>query len=722
MPTLREAGPYVLQGYEWDAGVNRYRSDETGRFVARQRITELLERSTAERETRLRSGVQAMLDGRISENTWYVRTANMLSRDHLQHAALAAGGWDRLTPADRAGIAQRLSEQFTYLRDLGKEVTAGTVSDAQALARMDMYVGDSRAEFYEIERAHLPAAPEGETTIEIRDLGEPYRHCPECLAYHSRGWQYAGDLPLPTEQCSCQGNCRCELRRQAVPTSQAAGWIGHRGGPGDEMADAGFAEYSDDQPRDESGRWSDAGGGGGGADDDTPEGILRRMDAITDAATHRPRQNTVFVGEGDFHDPDDYAALKAVYDGVAARIGKEPKTFAVRLPKAAAARTNAKTVTFNRREEGKWVGGVDNLTDIRMDGLVGEVFNGDTRYDLRYTTEYHWDLRNSYLTITRASGDEGRASRRSYEDEEELYRLTLAYDDALARSLHAEAEWDPDLHPRDETGKFSDAGGGGGGSPSVQARRSAVVGQSERVASHLANVGLNAAANVEREADALAARVGVDRATLDAAADEVELGDLSVTIVTRGKFLADNLEAGGLPSYWHLENKPTYGRRAGYEAQRTAAEQEMGVDGMNPVYGYVHSTDHPYRINDVFGDVRVTMPLAAIRDHCTFTANDSFVDRQFVDTDHVERLLQYEVAASRIANAGPIERGWQTEWDVTTTPYVEAQLFTNDSGMFPFVADARISTTLEAKGYRAMRTAAQAARVPIRRGNLGVWE
>ena len=238
---LTEAGPYVLQGYEWDSRVNRYRSDDTGRYVARTRITELLERSTADRESRLRSGVQTFIDGGISENTWLVRSANMLARDHIQHAALAAGGWDRLTPADRAGIAQRLAGDFDRLRKLGNGITSGDISAAQAQARMDMYVGHSRAEFFVIERDRLPKPAEGMVTIERRTLHSAHP-CKDCIEFHDRGWQPEGDLPLPTEESVCDGNCRCTMDRKEVPTSQAAGWIGHRGGPGDEMADAGFAE------------------------------------------------------------------------------------------------------------------------------------------------------------------------------------------------------------------------------------------------------------------------------------------------------------------------------------------------------------------------------------------------------------------------------------------------------------------------------------------------
>jgi len=921
MNVLVEAGPYVLQGYEWDASASRYRSDETGRFVARTRIMDLLERSTTEREGRLRAGVQAMLDGRISENTWFARASSMLQREYVQNAALAAGGWDRLTDADRAGITTRLADQFTHLRQLGADMTKGEASSAQAQARMDMYVGEARAEYYQVERARLPAAAEGNVTIEIRDLGEPYKHCPECfpadtlirltkrwapiqdvrvgdmaittmgprpvidtmhrletelwrvesdsfavtctgnhpfllpsgewwpahllatgqqvvlskdtadsfhgqvalpdalddvsargqvgrlagvtfvlckltrverletrvpmpvvtvnlndqvaydnvadkllvddalgnvgdshrvehvaqplfglaaalnlayeatlqkvtsifvtskqcpfahrlsrlgrelaslvsagsatvdktvisvrnngnakargtashlldrtvkmisavrgamcrifvpqkhvlnlcpitvtitcatepgmfvvdrtaalfacwfslfrpacrtqsdfaqldgatrtkimgltampteqglavdsatytshgeatpvynlevadahhyiangfvvhncLGYHARGWQHSGDLPLPTEECSCGGNCRCELRRREVPANQADGWIGHRGGPGDEMADAGYAEYSDDQPRDEAGRFTDAGGGTGG------QGM--RAGATKQAITRTSSRQAACpepglpgyprgVPEGDAaRSPEEHERWQATFNTAAADADTLYRGVGLRdLPQVL-----SQIDQDGRLYGAGWVTGertrgqLESTVGLTISPRVASTFGGDSgvavlafdrgqlngdweavQYPMASNEQWEREVRYTGLSLTPnaitgvAMVMEGGYGE--YEDDRQYYvqktealaktlqargiAVTIAYSDAYADTakelgILTEDGWDPDLHPRDEAGRFSDAGGG----PGVDDTSKPIKGQGHRVLGTDIGTGLEVA-------------------------------------------------------------------------------------------------------------------------------------------------------------------------------------------------------------------------------------
>jgi hypothetical protein len=45
-----------------------------------------------------------------------------------------------------------------------------------------------------------------------RFLGNTDRHCAECLSYAAKGPRPVGDLPLPTEECSCRANCLCRVK------------------------------------------------------------------------------------------------------------------------------------------------------------------------------------------------------------------------------------------------------------------------------------------------------------------------------------------------------------------------------------------------------------------------------------------------------------------------------------------------------------------------------
>ena len=215
----------LLQGYYYDVRNHNYIRAETGRFVARAHIVELMERSVREREERMVRGVEALAEGRISPNVFVARSQTMLKRQYLQERALARGGWDRLTEKDLTEVAQRLTPEFERLIKLAGELQEGKASMAQGQNRMHMYLGHARAEFLQVEREEQAVLPYGLVRIERRVL-EPAEHCEDCLEYYERGWQPEGQLPLPTQDSRCDGNCRCRLERRVVSSEEAEELMG----------------------------------------------------------------------------------------------------------------------------------------------------------------------------------------------------------------------------------------------------------------------------------------------------------------------------------------------------------------------------------------------------------------------------------------------------------------------------------------------------------------
>ena len=220
----------LLQGYYWDRRNQNYIRAATGRFVARGRIIELLEKSVQGRERRLYEGVRRLVDGRRSPQTFLTYSKLMLKRQYLQEAALAAGGWDRLTPTDYGRVGGKLQAQYRRLAEMTQGIRDGEVSEAQALNRMQMYMGNARAEYFEVERGRLPLVPQGQARIERRRLGIA-DHCDDCLNYADMGWQPEGALPVPTQGSQCDGNCRCTLERAVVDAERARAAIGTKGRP-----------------------------------------------------------------------------------------------------------------------------------------------------------------------------------------------------------------------------------------------------------------------------------------------------------------------------------------------------------------------------------------------------------------------------------------------------------------------------------------------------------
>jgi len=229
-----------LTGYLWDRGSARYRSGATGRFVKRADIQDLLGLSIQKRANDIRAGTEAVIAGGIDPSVWLTRTATLLKREHLELAALAAGGWDRLDAHDYGRIGGRLAADYRYLAGMAQELADGTVTLAQALNRTDMYLGSARKEFLDIERENDQERLEpGEQLYARRHLSPEAMHCAECPEYADMGWTPADELPIPGESCSCGSNCRCVIEYRASTTTQemaeggpGSGNWGHAGIPG----------------------------------------------------------------------------------------------------------------------------------------------------------------------------------------------------------------------------------------------------------------------------------------------------------------------------------------------------------------------------------------------------------------------------------------------------------------------------------------------------------
>ena len=222
----------LLQGYYFDRRSRNYIRAATGRFVARGRVVELLEKSVAARERRLFEGIRRLADGTRSPQVFLSHAKVMLKRQYLQEAALAAGGWDRLTPADFGRVGGKLQAQYRRMTEMTAGIRDGEVSEAQALSRMQMYVGNARAEYFEVERDLLPPVPMGQTRMERRTLGASKGGpCVDCQKWADMGWQAEEILPVPTQQSVCDGHCRCTLHRVVVDAERATAAMGTKGRP-----------------------------------------------------------------------------------------------------------------------------------------------------------------------------------------------------------------------------------------------------------------------------------------------------------------------------------------------------------------------------------------------------------------------------------------------------------------------------------------------------------
>ena len=211
-----------LPGYQWDARSGRYRNAQTGKYVKRQVLIDLVDANTDEVSNRLIKLTTAVHEGRLAPSVWLEQVKTEVKRLHIQNRALGAGGIDRLTPNDYSSIGGTLSSEYRHLGDFAAELPK--LSLPQALSRVNMYVGSARKQFWKAEGSTLQQDPES-VIIERRTLGKA-DHCPDCVAYYDQGWQLQGVLPDPGEGSVCGSNCRCTKQRKQVTQSGVDKWIG----------------------------------------------------------------------------------------------------------------------------------------------------------------------------------------------------------------------------------------------------------------------------------------------------------------------------------------------------------------------------------------------------------------------------------------------------------------------------------------------------------------
>lgn len=215
----------VLPGYTYNPDTQRYRDASSGKFVSRANINDLLREQVQSAESRLHDIATAYHEGRIAPASFVDIVRTEIKRLEIQQVALAKGGFDRLDYGDFGRVGGSLRGQYAKIIGTAQDVADGKVSLPQLLNRMNGYVGEGRKLYYQTLRDNAPKPSEGMATIERRILGDA-NHCQDCIDYYNQGYQLAGVLPRPGEDCKCQSHCRCSIVSRDVPSDELDRWIG----------------------------------------------------------------------------------------------------------------------------------------------------------------------------------------------------------------------------------------------------------------------------------------------------------------------------------------------------------------------------------------------------------------------------------------------------------------------------------------------------------------
>lgn len=215
----------ILPGYTWDTRVGRFRNNDTGRYVGRQAILDLLEEQVNGGEGRMAALTEAYFDGDLSAAVYVEQMKTEARRLVLQSEALGAGGWDRLTAREYGRAGRELRDLYGRIDSTAADIALGALTLAQVLVRVAAYAGDARSHYWVAMRESRRRSSASVVIIERNVLSAGAQHCSDCIALADRGWQLDGVLPAPGQDRQCRGNCRCSLAWREVPANEVNAWL-----------------------------------------------------------------------------------------------------------------------------------------------------------------------------------------------------------------------------------------------------------------------------------------------------------------------------------------------------------------------------------------------------------------------------------------------------------------------------------------------------------------
>ena len=203
-----------LPDYVWDDKVRAYRYVDTGEIVSDEQMQDLLDDLYDEAADEMAGLARDAVEKKMTAVLFLLAAAFLLKQLYNVFAALAVGGWARMTADDWLRNGVLLSSEYQYLAGMAQDVQAGNLTAVQADARIRLYMGRAYARYWELlvrERMTLDTY----TLYRWMDVRDE-KECADCPQYADQGWVRVGTLgTVPGAGATeCLGACRCWLEFQ----------------------------------------------------------------------------------------------------------------------------------------------------------------------------------------------------------------------------------------------------------------------------------------------------------------------------------------------------------------------------------------------------------------------------------------------------------------------------------------------------------------------------
>lgn len=198
--------------YYWDELVGRYR-DEKGRFVARDTVYAYVNQSLAISTNIAETLGGYVYDGTISVNDWMLAMQREIKDEYIrQYMSFVGGRWN-MNASDWGSIGGMVGEQYKYLKGFAQDIATGELTEAQIIARSNMYINSAREAR---ERARMKSAKKAEFDEVYWEVNAALENCGGCIEYNQMSWQlveknpYKGAFPGSGDTV-CLTSCGCQL-------------------------------------------------------------------------------------------------------------------------------------------------------------------------------------------------------------------------------------------------------------------------------------------------------------------------------------------------------------------------------------------------------------------------------------------------------------------------------------------------------------------------------
>lgn len=177
------------------------------RTITPQMVRGILDQTLFSARQDAKALCQSLLTGSISLADWQLRMVDIIRSVHIAAAALARGGFGRMSPDDWLAISNQINEQIAYLNNFANQISSGEQAfNGTICRRMQLYLEAGRGTYHEVERSIM----EERGYDEFRNVRTALESCEECIEMENLGWVPI-DSPrmVPIGNRLCNKNCKC---------------------------------------------------------------------------------------------------------------------------------------------------------------------------------------------------------------------------------------------------------------------------------------------------------------------------------------------------------------------------------------------------------------------------------------------------------------------------------------------------------------------------------